>query len=90
MSKKKNYQTDNPCCICGIQSDGMVTFHHIKTRGSGGEDVYWNMMPLCQCHHNEIHQKGTSHMAIKYNSIMKWLICNDWIFSNQSKKWVRV
>lgn len=38
-----------PCMACG--SIGSTEAHHIKTRGSGGGDDSWNILPLCPDHH---------------------------------------
>lgn len=38
-----------PCMACG--SIGSTEAHHIKTRGSGGGDDPWNILPLCSYHH---------------------------------------
>lgn len=37
-----------PCLACAsFPSEA----HHIKTRGSGGDDSWWNVIPLCSAHH---------------------------------------
>lgn len=38
-----------PCMACGRH--GMTEAHHVKTRGSGGGDEPWNLLPLCTEHH---------------------------------------
>lgn len=44
-------------CLYGlIKRDGccgMLSVHHIKTRGSGGDDDPKNLITLCQKHHDE-------------------------------------
>lgn len=37
------------CFACGVE--GPNEAHHIQTRGSGGGDDWWNVIPLCQDHH---------------------------------------
>jgi len=40
-----------PCLACGIILD--VEAHHIKTRGAGGGDDPWNIIPLCANDHTQ-------------------------------------
>lgn len=40
--------------------------HHIKTRGSGGDDVAENLICLCIEHHTEIHKIGKDTFSSKY------------------------
>ena len=74
----KNYKSDWPCVACGESKDGFVTFHHVKTRGSGGNDNPENLMPLCAWCHHLIHKIGTVEMSKKYESINNWLVKNGW------------
>lgn len=39
-----------PCCICGVRP---CDPSHIKTVGSGGDDVRHNVVPMCRTHHVE-------------------------------------
>lgn len=39
-----------PCCICGRRP---CDPSHIKTVGSGGDDVPHNVVPMCRDHHIE-------------------------------------
>ena len=41
------------CAICGARL--LVTAHHIKPRGQGGEDTAENLITLCHVCHHEIH-----------------------------------
>ena len=63
----KNYRSLEPCLVCGERGENKVTYHHIKSRKSGGGDEIWNLMPLCLRHHNEIHSKGTTSFVKKYS-----------------------
>ena len=65
-----------PCAACGSIS-GTVA-HHIKTVGSGGDDVDDNLLCLCPKHHNEIHMKGTRMFAAKYLSVAAKLRSKGW------------
>lgn len=53
------------CLVCQtVPSDP----HHIKSRGSGGDDSPENICPLCRKHHSEIHQIGLNRMLEKYGN----------------------
>lgn len=41
--------------------------HHIKSRGSGGNDDKNNLADLCYEHHHEVHQIGKKSFVLKYN-----------------------
>lgn len=83
----KNYKSDLPCIACGDQGEDRICLHHVKTRGSGGSDNAWNLMSLCQKHHNEIHQKGTPHFIEKYYKAELWMIASGWKFDEYLRKW---
>lgn len=50
------------CVVENENCFGPVAGHHIKARGSGGEDVEENLIPLCAGHHtvrpDSYHQLG--------------------------------
>ena len=52
------------CAIC-FNSYGTVA-HHIKSKGSGGDDIRENLICLCMKHHSEIHQIGMKTFFNKY------------------------
>jgi 5-methylcytosine-specific restriction endonuclease McrA len=76
----KNYKSDKPCIVCGECRDGYVCYHHIYSRKAFPEfkSSTWNMMPLCQKHHNEAHAMSDSKFAAKYKSVSDWLELNGW------------
>lgn len=83
------YQTDKNCIACGHrQLEGGNCLHHVKSRGSGGSDEVWNLMPLCQRCHNIVHANGLSTFAIKYFNVKRWLEKNGWEFCIIANKWV--
>ncbi len=51
---------------------------HIKSVGSGGHDLPWNLMPLCRRHHSMQHSKGWMFMANKYPRIEMMLFAHGW------------
>lgn len=63
---------NQPCCVCG-QTRGTVA-HHLKTKGSGGDDTPENLAPLCVRHHREIHDKGLNHMMNNYVTFRRWFM----------------
>lgn len=73
------------CVACSRVAD---CFHHVKTRGAGGPDEPWNLMPLCQAHHNEIHMKGNNWMVTKFPDVAEWLFAKGWLFDLFRKKWL--
>lgn len=75
-----------PCAVLGPKSDvggresayhwGKIDPHHIKTRGSGGDDVDENLANLCRWHHRCIHNDGIKTFIEKWHidpSILKKL-----------------
>ena len=66
FDKKKNAALQDPvriewarkqyCLACGMEPPSDP--HHIKTRGSGGGDEWWNVIPLCRRCHTGWHQLG--------------------------------
>lgn|SRR4030042_632576 len=58
------------CVICARRAEP----HHIVSKGAGGDDSEDNLMPLCRCHHSELHQIGRSRFINKYPDFKLWLI----------------
>lgn len=52
------------CRICG--TGGSLHVHHIVFRSHGGPDELWNLISLCQHHHN------AAHGLIRGEKITKW------------------
>jgi len=61
-----------PCSVCNKKRP--IHPHHLKTRGSGGDDTLANLVPLCPKHHVEIHQYGISKMCEEYPLFKKRLL----------------
>jgi hypothetical protein len=49
-----------PCIICKTSPSDSA---HILSKGSGGDDVPWNIIPFCRKHHIEQHQYGWFKMC---------------------------
>lgn len=89
--KRKNYSTEELCITCEAWTENGNTFHHVKSRGSGGPELPWNEMPLCSRCHNEAHScGGTKSFAEKYPQVRAWLINNGWEFLEFNEKWVHL
>lgn len=63
-----------------------VCAHHIKTKGSGGNDEEDNLLSLCQKHHAEVHQIGLCKFSNKYPEIEYKLREKGWVL--HGSKWV--
>jgi len=61
--------------------------HHLISRGAGGPDEVWNILPVCRIHHAEIHVVGLEKMAAKHILIFNFLKSHGWKFDNY--EWVR-
>jgi len=66
---------DNCDCIQGRYNDP----DHVKTKGSGGDDVPENLMPLCRFHHVEKGTIGVKTFIKKYGLE----------FSTELQRWIR-
>lgn len=84
--KKKYYSSDKRCIVTGFSP---VDLHHVKTRGSGGTDDAWNLMPLAHALHVDVHAIGLTAFAERYPEATNWLKDNGWILCELRKKWVR-
>jgi len=55
--------SSHDCFICSKRG---WWAHHVKTVGSGGRDAF-NLVPLCQHHHEEIEQVGPKTFEFMYD-----------------------
>lgn len=62
------------CVICGKDSDPC----HIKSRGSGGDDVPENLIPMCRNHHGTQHSIGWSRFIELYPRVEEVLNSKGW------------
>jgi 5-methylcytosine-specific restriction endonuclease McrA len=75
---------DKACIVCNRMG---VDLHHVKTRGSGGGDESFNLMPLCRMHHQAVHAIGLNMFSRKFINVRDWLEDNDWVFDSYLMKW---
>ena len=66
----------SPCIAC--HASGISDIHHVKSRGSGGKDLYWNMIPLCRFCHSLWHQGGYTRFFKKYPHVLGYLLDLGW------------
>jgi hypothetical protein len=85
----KKWSIEQECCACLKFTENGSVLHHIYTRAARSDLQLkpWNLMPLCVNHHNEIHNRPLSEMAEKYSGVMKFLIDNEWMLDEFTKKW---
>lgn len=67
------------CCIC---SAFPVDASHIRSRGAGGPDAKFNVVPHCRIHHTEWHQLGPSKFIKRYPAFGLKLQLLGWSFEN--------
>jgi 5-methylcytosine-specific restriction endonuclease McrA len=56
-----------------------VDIHHIKSRGAGGKDDIWNVIPLCRFCHSKWHNQGAKTFLENYPSVKKYLESVGWV-----------
>jgi hypothetical protein len=76
---------NQPCIITGSRE---VDVHHVKSRGSHGDDVEWNLAPLTRALHTEFHKIGMVTFAKKYPLFEIWLISKGWTFDEFRQRWM--
>ena len=74
----KSYH-EKSCIACGSKPCDPA---HIKSQGSGGLDLEWNLIPLCRKHHSEQHQIGWKKFSSKYLNVLLYLKKHGWTFLN--------
>ena len=88
MTKKKNYQSHLPCLSCGTVSVDRCFHHLIARKREKPIDEHWNLLSVCQLHHNEVHQIGLTAFSKKYPMVKEWLIKNGWELDEFRGKWI--
>jgi len=74
------------CIVCGKNPPSDCC--HIKTKGSGGPDSEWNLIPQCRKHHLEQGSKGWAWMIEHYEPLRKHLDELGWnLEDNKLKHW---
>ncbi len=73
-----------PCLACGKQPPSHA--HHIKSKGSGGDDSWFNVIPLCEIHHvmgerSESWHAGKISFLKKYPHVLDHLTQLGWVLN---------
>lgn len=63
---KKNPKKTMICLACGRWDADQA---HVKSRGAGGSNSDWNIIPLCRTHHQEQHQFSWRYFINKYPKV---------------------
>lgn len=66
----------NPCYVCLMPTTDAA---HIKSKGSGGDDLAGNLISLCRIHHQEQHLKGWVYMFNTYWRLQRELKRKGWV-----------
>jgi hypothetical protein len=67
---------EKPCAVCGMP--GPSDASHIISRGAGGGDHPFNVLPKCRKHHTEWHTIGWYRFLGKYPTFAELLMINGW------------
>jgi hypothetical protein len=73
------------CLACGHPPPSEV--HHIKTRGSGGGDEFFNVMPVCRGCHQAWHKMGMQSFIQRHGSVQQYLEALGWELGTVLGKW---
>lgn len=68
-----------PCAVCSRRPTDP---HHVRTVGAGGEDVDFNLLPLCRLHHSEWHSLGAVTFLKRHFSLRWHLEQKGWRIEN--------
>ena len=60
---------------------------HIRSRGAGGPDTSWNVVPMCRPHHTEWHAVGITKFISKYPRFFGRLLILGWHLEEQEGRW---
>lgn len=78
----KSYKL-KPCVICDSTPSDPC---HIKSVGSGGNDLTNNLLPMCRSHHIEQHKVGMIKMMDKYDRLYEHMLALGWLLERINGK----
>lgn len=81
--KFKSHIRQLPCVLCCAAPPSTVS--HIKTRGSGGDDSWFNCTPKCGKHHREWEDSSALMFCDKYPHFRDYLKALGWYFDDFGK-----
>ena len=79
------YHTEEPCVACG--APGPNDLDHVKTRGSGGCDESFNLLPSCRACHTKRHNGGFTSYVKNNPRVRAWLLAKGWQFDSLLLRW---
>lgn len=71
-----------PCAACG--SSNLIDPAHIRSRGAGGDDYFYNVVPLCREHHTLQHAKGWQFMLTRFPLLVTQFKDRGWLWGEAS------
>ena len=75
-----------PCVVCGSRRE--IVGHHIKSKGSGGDDSKENLIPVCFIHHAEVHQLGLTKLCSRYSNLKWYIVGLSWYYCPTREKYL--
>lgn len=66
-----------PCVVCGKKQTDPC---HVRSRGAGGSDAEFNVIPLCRIHHSEQHMMGFKVFCFTYPKVWEALKSKGWLW----------
>lgn len=73
----KDRLRDNHCVQCNTKP---VDLHHVLSRGAGGTDALYNLIPLCRSCHGALHHFGQLKMFLEKDRFRKSLEERGWYY----------
>lgn len=70
------------CIVCNKKGCDPA---HIKSKGSGGDDSYENVIPLCRMCHTTQHSLGHKYMYDTFYSYKLALRVRGWVVTDEGK-----
>ena len=67
---------EQDCLACGV--GGPSDIHHVKSRGAGGGDDAFNIIPLCRVCHERWHKMGGGTFVKKKPHVGEYLKSMGW------------
>lgn len=74
-----------PCLVCGFTP---VDVAHVRSKGAGGGEEAWNLMPLCRMHHREQHSMGFETFLDRYQLVKSHLQKLGWEFQHLNGRFI--
>lgn len=79
------------CIVCQDRKEPQIyrtEVHHLKTKKTFGDDVEWNLIPLCVREHRILHTIGLTTFSRKHRVVWDLLIQMNWELDELSGRWI--